>query len=41
MIYKVFARYTVREIFSTKRPEIQQAIEKELKSRARRRRHRC
>jgi regulator of protease activity HflC (stomatin/prohibitin superfamily) len=32
-VYKVFARYTVREIFSTKRPEIQQVIEKELKSR--------
>jgi len=31
VIYKVFARYTVREIFSTKRPEIQQAIETELK----------
>jgi regulator of protease activity HflC (stomatin/prohibitin superfamily) len=30
-IYKVFARYTVREIFSTKRAEIQQAIESELK----------
>jgi len=30
VIYKVFARYTVREIFSTKRVEIQQAIEKEL-----------
>jgi regulator of protease activity HflC (stomatin/prohibitin superfamily) len=30
-IYKVFARYTVREIFSTKRAEIQQAIEAELK----------
>jgi regulator of protease activity HflC (stomatin/prohibitin superfamily) len=29
-IYKVFARYTVREIFSTKRAEIQQAIETEL-----------
>jgi regulator of protease activity HflC (stomatin/prohibitin superfamily) len=33
VIYKVFARYTVREIFSTKRAEIQQAIEKELKAR--------
>ncbi len=33
VIYKVFARYTVREIFSTKRVEIQQAIEGELKSR--------
>jgi regulator of protease activity HflC (stomatin/prohibitin superfamily) len=30
VIYKVFARYGMREIFSTKRPEIQQAIEKEL-----------
>ena len=30
VIYKVFACYTVREIFSTKRVEIQQAIEKEL-----------
>ena len=30
VIYKVFARYTVREIFSTKRVEIQQAIETEL-----------
>ena len=29
-IYKVFTRYTVREIFSTKRAEIQQAIEAEL-----------
>jgi regulator of protease activity HflC (stomatin/prohibitin superfamily) len=29
--YKVFARYTVREIFSTKRAEIQQALEAELK----------
>jgi regulator of protease activity HflC (stomatin/prohibitin superfamily) len=33
VIYKVFARYTVREIFSTKRAEIQQSIEKELKAR--------
>jgi regulator of protease activity HflC (stomatin/prohibitin superfamily) len=33
IIYKVFARYTVREIFSTKRAEIQQAIENELKGR--------
>jgi regulator of protease activity HflC (stomatin/prohibitin superfamily) len=31
VIYKVFARYTVREIFSSKRAEIQQAIEAELK----------
>ncbi len=33
VIYKIFARYTVREIFSTKRVEIQQEIEKELKAR--------
>jgi regulator of protease activity HflC (stomatin/prohibitin superfamily) len=33
VIYKTFARYTVREIFSTKRVEIQQAIETELGSR--------
>jgi regulator of protease activity HflC (stomatin/prohibitin superfamily) len=33
VIYKVFARYTVREIFSTKRAEIQQAIETELRPR--------
>lgn len=32
-MYKVFARYTVREIFSTKRAEIQQAIEAELGAR--------
>lgn len=32
-IYRIFARYTVREIFSTKRAEIQQAIESELESR--------
>jgi regulator of protease activity HflC (stomatin/prohibitin superfamily) len=31
VIYKVFARYTVREIFSSKRDEIQQAIETELR----------
>jgi regulator of protease activity HflC (stomatin/prohibitin superfamily) len=31
VIYKVFARYTVREIFSTKRAEIQQTVEAELK----------
>jgi regulator of protease activity HflC (stomatin/prohibitin superfamily) len=31
VIYKVFARYTVREIFSSKRSEIQQVIETELK----------
>ncbi len=30
--YKAFARYTVREIFSTKRTEIQQAIEAELRT---------
>ncbi len=30
--YKTFARYTVREIFSSKRVEIQQAIEAELKT---------
>jgi len=33
VIYKTFARYTVREIFSSKRAEIQQAIETELKPR--------
>jgi regulator of protease activity HflC (stomatin/prohibitin superfamily) len=33
VIYKVFARYTVREIFSSKRSEIQQAVEAELKPR--------
>jgi regulator of protease activity HflC (stomatin/prohibitin superfamily) len=32
VVYKTFARYTVRETFSTKRVEIQQAIEAELKS---------
>lgn len=32
-MYKVFARYTVREIFSTRRAEIQQAIEGELRAR--------
>jgi regulator of protease activity HflC (stomatin/prohibitin superfamily) len=31
VIYKVFTRYTVREIFSTKRAEIQQAVESELR----------
>jgi len=31
VIYKVFTRYTVREIFSSKRGEIQQAIETELR----------
>jgi regulator of protease activity HflC (stomatin/prohibitin superfamily) len=30
VVYKVFARYTVREIFSTKRAEIQKSIETEL-----------
>ena len=33
VIYKTFTRYTVREIFSTKRTEIQQSIEAELKPR--------
>jgi len=33
VIYKTFARYTVREIFSTRRAEILQAIESELKPR--------
>ena len=33
VIYKTFARYAVREIFSTKRVEIQQAIETELGAR--------
>src|SRR5262245_44512568 len=33
IIYKTFARYTVREIFSTKRVEIQQTIETELRAR--------
>ncbi len=32
VIYKVFTRYTVREIFSAKRAEIQAAIEEELKA---------
>ncbi|MEN9864703.1 MAG: hypothetical protein RL748_293 [Pseudomonadota bacterium] len=31
VIYKAFARYTVREIFSSKRQELQQMIETELK----------
>jgi regulator of protease activity HflC (stomatin/prohibitin superfamily) len=31
VIYRVFTRYTVREIFSSKRGEIQQAIESELR----------
>ena len=30
VVYKIFARYTVRDIFSVKRAEIQQEIEKEL-----------
>jgi len=33
VIYKVFTRYQVREIFSTRRVEIQQAIESELRTR--------
>ena len=33
VLYKTMARYTVREIFSSKRQEIQQAIELELKPR--------
>ncbi|HEY4066537.1 MAG TPA: SPFH domain-containing protein [Burkholderiaceae bacterium] len=33
LVYKIFARYTVREIFTTKRGEIQQAIETELRPR--------
>jgi regulator of protease activity HflC (stomatin/prohibitin superfamily) len=33
VIYKVFSRYTVKEIFSTKRAEILQVIETELKPR--------
>jgi regulator of protease activity HflC (stomatin/prohibitin superfamily) len=33
VIYRIFTRYTVKEIFSTKRAEIQQAIEAELKPR--------
>ena len=33
VIYKLFARYTVREIFSSKRAEIQQTIESELRPR--------
>ena len=32
-IYKTFARYTVREIFSTKRAEIQESVETELRTR--------
>lgn len=33
IVYKVFARYTVREIFSTKRQELQEALEAELRPR--------
>jgi len=33
VIYRVFTRYTVREIFSSKRAEIQQVIETELRPR--------
>lgn len=33
VIYKTFSRYTVREVFSSKRSEIQQLIEAELKTR--------
>jgi regulator of protease activity HflC (stomatin/prohibitin superfamily) len=33
VVYRVFTRYTVREIFSTKRAEIQQAIESDLRGR--------
>jgi len=33
IVYKVFSAYTVREIFSTKRVEIQQAVEAELRPR--------
>lgn len=33
VIYRIFTRYTVKEIFSSKRAEIQQAIEAELKPR--------
>jgi regulator of protease activity HflC (stomatin/prohibitin superfamily) len=33
VVYKVIAHYTVREIFSTKRAEIQQEVENELKPR--------
>ena len=33
LVYKVFARYTVREIFSTKRAEIAQIMETELRTR--------
>lgn len=33
VVYRVFSKYTVREIFSTKRGEIQQSIETDLRSR--------
>ena len=33
VIYKVFTRYTVREIFSSKRQELQDALESELRPR--------
>lgn len=33
VVYKVFARYTVREIFSTKRAEIQQTLDADLRPR--------
>jgi regulator of protease activity HflC (stomatin/prohibitin superfamily) len=33
VVYKIFARYTVREIFSSKRVEIQKELEKELTAR--------
>ncbi len=33
VIYKAFSRYTVKEIFSSKRAELQQAIENELRPR--------
>lgn len=33
IVYKVFARYTVREIFSLKRQEIQEVLENELRAR--------
>ena len=33
VIYKTFSRYTVKEIFSTKRAEIQQVLDKELRAR--------
>ncbi|AKJ31633.1 SPFH domain-containing protein [Caldimonas brevitalea] len=32
VVYKAFTRYTVREIFSSKRAEIQQAVEAELRT---------